>query len=656
MKKNYFVLLCSMLLSISLLGTACSDDGSTPPTPEEPSFPAAVVKTATAGEIIELTFDANYNWVASVSEASYTYFQLLNGENTAKTIAGAKGENITIKVKVADVTVYDNAPSTEVTLTMGNQSKVIATITYPVTERTFEVYAPVYNEYGVFEGNYAEEAIGEDDVLEMVYGAPAKGKEATFFVPAKIVTNFPFIVAGPEWMVAMEAGEIGENEVVVAVDPLKIPAASTEATIDILTDSDSEEAVASFKVSFTGADEFIAIDNVDEEGEVSELLVEYTYDAELTANSKHLSARPITASESVVIKAIDEEGDEIAWFTVAADEWDAEGSTIQTRILVISDVKENNGETAREAYIYAMPEAVAADFDFESEEAAAYYVATVKQYAAPAVISANYVDDTCVTFGEAVGVDYWFTEGALNDLYIGNKYDISYYGEWASDGSSSSFKTNVPIESFEYYAYNDFGFGKMSDDDSWVTGNVISTDEESGVSRFNILVDLSKESAAAAMNQNNGEYEAVVLVKYIDGTYSGIYFHYSEQAAVAGGNGVAVMAGYEEVMEQMGVILEEVVEGDEEYAYDYAYLGTAQYRLTFTQPSGCAMLTLPTGMPYTMYEWIMCEQTMGGYMIQAMPEMMEVPTPAYGVLQVLNMSTGSTSAVIHCYCVYEVEQ
>ena len=651
MKKNYFVLLCSMLLSISLLGTACSDDGSTPPTPEEPSFPAAVVKTATAGEIIELTFDANYDWTASVSESSYTYFQLLNGENTAKTIAGTKGQNNTIKVKVADVTVYDNAPSTEVTLTMNNQSKVIATITYPVTERTFEVYAPVYNEYGVFEGNYAEEAISEDDVLEMVYGAPAKGKDATLFVPVKLVSNFPFIVAGPEWMTAIEAGVVGENEVIVAVDPLKIPAASTEATIDILTDSESEEAVTSFKVSLTGADEFIAIDNVDEEGEVSELLIEYTYDAELTSNSLHLSARPITASESVVIKAIDEEGDEIAWFTVAADEWDAEGSTIQTRILVISDVKENNG-AVREAYIYAMPEAVAADFDFESEEAAAYYVATVKQYAAPAVISTFVLDDTSTTFGEAVGVDYWFTEGALNELYIGNKYDISYFGEYAMYGSSSSFQTDVPIESFEYYAYNDFGFGKMSDDDSWVTGDIFFEDEESGVSRFSLLVDLSKESAAAAMNLNNGEYEAVVLVKYIDGTYSGIYFHYSEQSAVAGGDGVAVVEGYEGMLEDMGVFLQEVVEGDADYDYDYAYMGTAQYRLIFTQPGSCAPLVLPAGQVIPSVEWMMCEPTMDGYWIMPMPEEAGVSTPAKCTIQIMNMQSWSITTVIYCYCEY----
>ncbi|MBO5878330.1 MAG: hypothetical protein J6Q29_02530 [Alistipes sp.] len=534
MKKNYFLLLCSMLLSISLLGTACSDDaGTPPPTPEEPSFPAAVVKTATAGEIIELTFDANYNWIASISDEAYTYFQLLNGENTAKTIAGAKGEDITIKVKVADVTIYDNAPSTEVTLTMNNQSKVIATITYPVTDRTFDVYAPVYNEYGVFQGTYEDEAIAEDDVLEMVYGAPVNGEDSTFFVPVKLASNFPFIIAGPEWMVAMDAGVAGDNEVIIKADPTKIPADATEATIDILVDSDSEEPVASFKVSLAGADNFFAIENLDEEGNVSELLVEYTYDGTLTANSAKLSSRPLTSSKNVVIKAIDANGDAIEWFTVAAQQWDDAGAAIQTRILTISDVEENDGAVSREAYIYAVPQSKADSFDIDSADADTYYVATVMQHTAPATISIDEdVFDTTTTKFATAGsdVNFWFTEGNLSNLYIGNRYDISYYGADAEWGSDNDFIASRAIESFEYYAYNAEGaFAQLTDDTSWVAASTFGAEKV----KFNIFVDPSVPSFNDSVFALTGEAEAVILVKYTDGTYSGIYFHYKEDTESA---------------------------------------------------------------------------------------------------------------------------
>ena len=154
MKKNYFLLLCSVLLSVSFLGTACSED-NTEPEVVAPSFPELVTKTATTGEVIDLSFDANYDWVASISESTYTYFQLLTGEGdnatTTKSVSGAPGKH-TIKVKVAEDVVYENAPVGEVTLAMNGETKVIAKITYPVAERVISFYAPVVNNWGSFQG------------------------------------------------------------------------------------------------------------------------------------------------------------------------------------------------------------------------------------------------------------------------------------------------------------------------------------------------------------------------------------------------------------------------------------------------------------------------------------------------------------------------
>ena len=65
MKKNYFLFLCSTLLSIVLLGTACTKDEDSSPAP---SFPKKVTKTAVAGDVIELSFEANYDWKATISQ------------------------------------------------------------------------------------------------------------------------------------------------------------------------------------------------------------------------------------------------------------------------------------------------------------------------------------------------------------------------------------------------------------------------------------------------------------------------------------------------------------------------------------------------------------------------------------------------------------
>jgi hypothetical protein len=234
----------------------------------------------------------------------------------------------------------------------------------------------------------------------------------------------------------------------------------------------------------------------------------------------------------LVLKAIDKDGKAIDWFTVAADEWDAKGSTIQTRILVISNMKENETSSPREAYIYALPKAAAANFDFKSEDAASYYVATVKQYTAPATISIDEsdFDATTTKFATASSeLNFWFTEGALSDILIGNRYDISYYGADAKWGSENHFIASRAIDSFEYYAYNATGsFVKLSEEDSWVTASTFG-----GNLKFSISVDTSMPSFAASVFELTGEAEAVILVKYTDGTNSGIYFHYKEESEAA---------------------------------------------------------------------------------------------------------------------------
>ena len=187
MRKNYFLFLCSILMGVMLLGTACTSDEDSAPAP---LFPQKVTKTAVAGEVIELSFEANYDWKATISQNTYTYFQLLNGETTTNTLSGVAGKQ-TIKVNVAEITIFDNAPVGEVTLTMNGESAVIATISYPVTKREVEVYAPAVNEYGAYTEEFCEEALGSDGVLKMVYGIPALGNdvESTFYVPVKIYST-----------------------------------------------------------------------------------------------------------------------------------------------------------------------------------------------------------------------------------------------------------------------------------------------------------------------------------------------------------------------------------------------------------------------------------------------------------------------------------
>ena len=578
MRKNYFLFLCSILMGVMLLGTACTSDEDSAPAP---SFPQKVSKTAVAGEVIELSFEANYDWKATISQNTYTYFQLLNGETTTNTLSGVAGKQ-TIKVNVAEITIFDNAPVGEVTLTMNGESAVIATISYPVTKREVEVYAPAVNEYGAYTEEFCEEALGSDGVLKMVYGIPVLGNdvESTFYVPVKIVTNFAYTLEGPEWLQAVEAGEAGATEYMLQATAAQIPADSEVATVNILS---GDAVVGGFKIEIGGYNDYVAFTG-------------FPAQSALTSEGEVVVAPNgvISAGKDVVFAVCDQNGEAVDWFTITASEWDETGAAIQNRTVSISDAESYDGESTRKAYVFVFAKnVVPADGEtlvaggVVSEKYASSLMTTVVQYSTPSTIEINALDETCATFDEAdASVDYWFSEGELANLYIGSKYDISYFGKdakYAHEGTS--FVTSRPIASFKVYAYNEVGsFGELTEN-SWVECNRFYTTEE--ISRFKIMTDMNASSAAGSLNVNTGDYEAVILVEYNDGSYSAIYFHYNEDATTAGNDSVAF--ANPDLAAQAQATLVALKSGDELYdIYFSEYSSSAMpaefYHLTYQYP------------------------------------------------------------------------
>ena len=329
-------------LLLSVCGfVACSDDNTTPA--PEPTFPELVTKTATAGEVIELSFSANYDWTATISEATYTYFQLLSGETTVNTLSGVAGEQ-TIKVQVADVVIFENAPVAEVTLTMNELSQVIAKITYPTTARETAVYAPEVNTWGGFKSagvgsellySYNATAMTADDAVAMEWGVERKNYEDddTFFAPVLVEANFDYTLAGPAWMTAAAAGVAGQTEYIVKADLTKIPAESETATIDVLA---GEEAVASFKVAITGANDFVPQVSLFSEAE-------YAFDGEA------IEAIEGSMVAGQFVKVVcDATGAAAEWLTVSEE---AQSDAVITTYEITATAEANDG-AARTAYVF----------------------------------------------------------------------------------------------------------------------------------------------------------------------------------------------------------------------------------------------------------------------------------------------------------------
>ena len=121
--KNIFRIMCS-LMCVCALFTACSDDDVI-----APEFPTSkLVKNVQAGEVVTISINPNLDWEISINENEATYFQLLDGSNAVYNMRGMAGSH-QIKVQVADLIDMDKDHVCEVSMTMGNQTEVIAVLT-----------------------------------------------------------------------------------------------------------------------------------------------------------------------------------------------------------------------------------------------------------------------------------------------------------------------------------------------------------------------------------------------------------------------------------------------------------------------------------------------------------------------------------------------
>lgn len=247
-------------------------------------------------------------------------------------------------------------------------------------------------------------------------------------------------------------------------------------------------------------------------------------------------------------------------------------------------------------------------------------------------------------FDAADGSQWPFNEGAISDYEFMNTYEAYFVSKWDSE---TSFSTTKQIKSFKAYSYNENGsFVEITGEDSWLAGQV----NEFAPKFFFILMDDTKATAATAKNENNGELEGVLVVEFVDGSTSAIFCHYKTSSNGGGAAGdIKIVSDYADLL---GVTLEVVAEGDADYDAEWAGMGAAQYRLTYTMQGGSAALSLPaeTNMLMSMDPWIEWEGDNSNMWIYMRPEGMEPPVK--GKIQVVD-SSWNTIAII--YCVYNVE-
>ena len=363
-----------------------------------PVFPEEVKESVESSTTVELSFEANMDWVLTVPQETIAYFWLEDAEgNKLAKLEGTAGKQ-TVTIGISEEPNFDNDVVCNVTLTMGEQSSVIATYTLPKAQRVFNAFPCkitdgdlTWKEEGGLD--YSNEAVTEATlVYNDVYG---------IVMPFIFESNFNYEVVAPEWVLVENSGEEtvgnkGTCTVRVSVNYANVPEGTNSAALQIKA-RNTETVVSTITLTLPDLSSYLNWDVLE--------TIEFTgagkYVGMVMEQDSYTSY--ITTAKDVKIFAVGNEvmygmemgpfaGSDLTWVNISTSEWDETDGPVQTLSVSIS-LTANEG-AAREAELYAIPASVAgedwnttlspftSDWTAVKPEYAQYKVATIKQEAA----------------------------------------------------------------------------------------------------------------------------------------------------------------------------------------------------------------------------------------------------------------------------------
>ena len=235
MKKINIIL--AALAALAFFASCEKPQPDGPDTPEiTVTFPALVEDyEVSPGEKLALTFTPSKDWTIAVPSDNLQWFWIADGTFKLDQRSGkASTEPVTVNIGVSETEEFDMNRSCDVTLTIGEESKVIAKYMRPAKERTLALYMAELDDAGEFK-------LDEDGVSYVYSTAEASSvtlawsaSDADFRAPLRVESNGEWTVTYPEWLT------------------VNVPEKTTGVTEIILTGSSLEEV--SGKIAFKAGD------------------------------------------------------------------------------------------------------------------------------------------------------------------------------------------------------------------------------------------------------------------------------------------------------------------------------------------------------------------------------------------------------------------
>ena len=537
MKTNFWKFAAAFVVGMAAM-VACQKEQM------KPVFPEEVKESVESSTTVGLSFEANMDWVLTVPQETIAYFWLEDAEgNKLAKLEGTAGKQ-TVTIGISEEPNFDNDVVCNVTLTMGEQSSVIATYTLPKAQRVFNAFPCkitdgdlTWKEEGGLD--YSNEAVTEATlVYNDVYG---------IVMPFIFESNFNYEVVAPEWVLVENSGEEtvgnkGTCTVRVSVNYANVPEGTNSAALQIKA-RNTETVVSTITLTLPDLSSYLNWDVLE--------TIEFTgagkYVGMVMEQDSYTSY--ITTAKDVKIFAVGNvvmygmemgpfAGSDLTWVNITTSEWDETDGPVQTLSVSIS-LTANEG-AAREAELYAIPASVAgedwnttsspftSDYTAVKPEYAHYKVATIKQEAAGPV--GNMVTLTSTEGAEISTLD------SSSDYYsyLSSEYGVSAI--YNIDATTSfSVKTAKPFSNItrlgaDGQVNNDlFTVEQASEFDLNITVN--STAATSGIIIFKdeFLVNF----AAIVVNYTPATTGGSTLPEFVPTETLGLLADYGDRVALA---------------------------------------------------------------------------------------------------------------------------
>ena len=612
MKKSILNILWSAMLASMLLLGGCQE-------PDEvitPNFPEAATATVMAGEKFEFTITPNMQWTLKIPTEATTHFSFLKGASELYTLRGTAGEQV-ITVQVSDKEEFDINRTCAIEMTMGEETRVIMTLTRSSKERMIKIYNCDFDT--------TEEMFVTDEDGAWVFSTTAADRidwvwsNEQWMQRILVDANFAWTLGAntPQWLISNATnGKAGQTELFLRIDREYLPLENVTCNIEFCDASDRNGdgkvdesdilVVGSYPTEMEGCKDVCEVDLASElifnaNGEYYQASSDY-YGGEAYGQFNAPRGAEIFAVVEGADGAYTTEGAEWILFTIEEYPSEAGEEGVWERSITIA-TEPHDSTVARVGAIVALPKTVA---EAGNANYADYVVSTITQEGVVVIDTSTpivaYNDDLMKGYAakfETLEEGTWPWNGAWAS--IPHAFKLTY----RDNASGSELIFNRPFSRYAIYGYDGLSSGQYEDLEScWLTleespltdneGNAIENaykirsrlgewlDEENEIKYENTLAGSNGANRAVFVfyDANNNPFALLYFV--LDPSFSP--FDKVE--------GNVMIVDMEEAYRN-GVSIVELVEGDAYYSAEDNYVGTLQYLVTLTSKQKSVELTVP---------------------------------------------------------------